>query len=63
MKTGFPDIWDERISKRERVLYPVLLGLAFAFFEIMVGLAMGLPNIHVPFPFTIPVYGSVDIFL
>ena len=62
-KTGFPDIWDERISNRERVLFPVLLGLAFAFFEILVGLVMGLPNIHVPFPFSIPVYVSGGIFL
>jgi len=62
-KTGFPDIWDEHISNRERLLYPVLLGLAFAFVEILVGLAMGLPNIHVPFPFSIPVYVSGGIFL
>ncbi len=62
-KTGFPDIWDERISNRERLLYPVLLGVAFAFVEILVGLAMNLPNIHVPFPFSIPVYVSGGIFL
>ena len=62
-KTGFPDIWDEKISNRERFLYPVILGVFFAFIEIMVGLAMGLPNIHVPFPFSIPVYLSGGIFL
>jgi hypothetical protein len=62
-KTGFPDIMDEKISHKERVLYPILLGFAFALIEIMVGLAMDLPNIHVPFPFSIPVYLSGGIFL
>jgi hypothetical protein len=62
-KTGFPDIWDREISNKERFLYPVLLGFAFALVEILVGLAMGLPNIHVPFPFSIPVYASGGIFL
>jgi hypothetical protein len=62
-KTGFPDIWDEKISNKERFLYPVLLGIGFALIEILVGLAMGLPDIHVPFPFSIPVYVSGGIFL
>ncbi len=62
-KTGFPDIWDKEISNRERFLYPIILGLAFALIEILVGLAMNLPNIHVPFPFSIPVYFSGGIFL
>jgi hypothetical protein len=62
-KTGFPDIWDEKISSKERFLYPVFLGFAFALIEIMVGLAMNLPNIHVTFPFSIPVYLSGGIFL
>jgi hypothetical protein len=63
VKTGFPDIWDEKISNKERFLYPVILGLAFALVEILVGLAMSLPNIHVAFPFSIPVYYSGGIFL
>jgi hypothetical protein len=62
-KSGFPEIWDEKISNKERFLYPVLLGFAFALIEILVGLAMDLPNIHVPFPFSIPVYVSGGIFL
>ena len=62
-KTGFPDILDEKISNKERFFYPALLGFAFAIIEILVGLAMGLPNIHVPFPFSIPVYLSGGIFL
>jgi hypothetical protein len=62
-KTGFPDIRDEKVSNKERFLYPVLLGVGFALVEILVGLAMGLPNIHVPFPFSIPVYLSGGIFL
>ncbi|WP_440954493.1 hypothetical protein ACSAZK_12800 [Methanosarcina sp. Mfa9] len=62
-KTGFPDIMDKKISNKERFLYPVLLGIAFAIIEILVGLAMTLPNIHVPFPYSIPVYVSGGIFL
>jgi hypothetical protein len=62
-KTGFPDIWDEKISNKERFVYPVLLGVAFALIEILVGLAMDLPNIHVPLPFSLPVYVSGGIFL
>ncbi len=62
-KTGFPEIWDETISNKERFLYPVLLGVGFALVEILIGLAMGLPDIHVPFPFSLPVYASGGIFL
>jgi hypothetical protein len=28
-RTGFPAAWDPRISNRERLLYPILVGLAF----------------------------------
>ena len=28
-RTGFPAAWDTRISSRERLLYPILVGLAF----------------------------------
>lgn len=28
-RTGFPAAWDARISNRERVLYPIVVGLAF----------------------------------
>lgn len=44
-------------------MYPILLGFSFALIEIMVGLAMDLPNIHVSFPFSLPVYVSGGIFL
>jgi len=62
-QTGFPDILDDRISNKERVLYPALLGFAFAIIEIRVSLAIHLPNIHVAFPLTIPVYLTGGIFL
>ena len=35
-KTGFPDIWDEKVSNIQRFLYPVLLGFGFAIIEILV---------------------------
>jgi hypothetical protein len=28
-RTGFPSAWDPRISNRDRLLYPILVGLAF----------------------------------
>lgn len=62
-KCGFPEIWDANISNKERFWYPVLLGIGFALVEIVVGLAMGLPDIHVPFPLSLPVYLSGGIFL
>jgi hypothetical protein len=29
-RTGFPEAWDRRVSNRERLLFPVLTGLAFS---------------------------------
>lgn len=29
LRTGFPEAWDVRISNRQRVLYPMVVGLAF----------------------------------
>lgn len=62
-QTGFPEIWDDRISNKERFLYPALLGFALVIIEILVSLAMHLPDIHVAFPLSIPVYLTDGIFL
>jgi hypothetical protein len=62
-KAGFPEIWDKDITNKQRLFIPILLGIGFSIIEILVGLALQLPNIHVQFPFSIPVYLSGGIFL
>ncbi|WP_418790494.1 hypothetical protein [Phosphitispora sp. TUW77] len=61
-RTGFPDIWEEGISTKQRFIIPVFTGLAFAAVEIIIGIIMQMPkNMHVDFPLSIPVYLSVGI--
>jgi len=55
-KVGIPDMGDKNIPNRQRFVIPVLFGIGIAVIEIGVGIAMKLPNIHVPFPFSVPVY-------
>ena len=63
-KTGFPEIWDINISNKWRFLVPGLLGLLVAVVEIIISLEQKLPkDIHVPFPYSIPVYLTGGIFL
>ncbi|MEL4305713.1 hypothetical protein [Methanococcoides sp. LMO-2] len=62
-KAGFPEIWDQKIPNKQRIVIPILLGIGFSIIEILVGLVLQLPNIHVQFPFSIPVYVSGGIFL
>ncbi|WP_445476290.1 hypothetical protein ACT9XH_06200 [Methanococcoides methylutens] len=62
-KAGFPNIWDKNITNKQRIAIPIALGIGFSIIEILVGLALQLPNIHVEFPFSIPVYLSGGIFL
>ncbi|AKB84521.1 hypothetical protein [Methanococcoides methylutens] len=62
-KAGFPEIWDQKIPNKQRIVIPILLGIGFSIIEILVGLALQLPNIHVKFPLSIPVYVSGGIFL
>ncbi|WP_048129578.1 MULTISPECIES: hypothetical protein [unclassified Methanosarcina] len=46
----FDTVWN-----KERFLYPTLFGFVFAIIDILVSMAMHLSNIHVAFPFAIPV--------
>jgi hypothetical protein len=62
-KAGFPEILDKDVSNKQRVLIPIALGITFSIIEIFVGIVLRLPNIHVQFPFSIPVYLSGGIFL
>ncbi|WP_135607280.1 hypothetical protein [Methanococcoides methylutens] len=62
-KAGFPEIWDKSITNKQRFTIPIALGVSFSIIEILFGLALQLPNIHVGFPYSIPVYLSGGIFL
>jgi hypothetical protein len=62
-KTGFPDIWDIRISNRQRFVIPLLTGLGFGILNIIIAYVMQLDVPMVAFPFSIPVYMSVGILM
>ena len=63
-RVDFPQIWDEGVSNKQRLLLPALLGLAVAAIEIVISLLQHLPkDIHVPLPCSIPVYLTGGIFL
>lgn len=56
-RTGFPDIWDKRVSNRQRFLIPVLFGLGFAGIQIvLVSFVLNLDIPMVKYPLSIPVY-------
>ncbi len=40
-KTGFPSAWDERLSTRQRLWIPIVIGLAYAVFEVVFDLLTG----------------------
>jgi hypothetical protein len=56
-RTGFPDMWDRRISSKQRFVIPILFGLGFAVIQIiLVALVLHLDIPMVNFPLSIPVY-------
>jgi hypothetical protein len=56
-RTGFPDMWDKKISNKQRFLIPVLFGLGFAVIQIiLVASVLSLDIPMVKFPLSIPVY-------
>lgn len=69
-KTGFPDIWDSRISNRQRFLIPAAIGLVYGGITVLVELIGARthplqvsPDVHVKFPLSIPFYAYGAIFL
>ena len=55
-RTGFPDMWDKKISNKQRFLIPVLFGLGFAVIQIiLVASVLSLDIPMVKFPLSIPV--------
>ena len=42
-RAGFPDLWDERVSNRQRFMLPIVVGIAFGIGQvILVSLTLGL---------------------
>lgn len=71
-RTGFADIWDERVSNYQRFLIPCIVGLTYGLVTV-VPLLIGASNrvhplatgsdVHVKFPLSIPYYTYGAIFL
>ena len=64
--TGLRKLWDANVGIKQKILYPVvaglLLGSLHSGYDMLTGAAseiaahMGLEDIHIDFPFSIPVY-------
>lgn len=60
-RTGFPEIWDSRISNKQRLLIPSLLGLGAGIVLVLIERVQPLGEVNVPFPVSIPFYVSGSI--
>jgi hypothetical protein len=64
--TGFPEMWDPKVSQRNRFVLPAILGVSFGFLEIEAARLTGLedlavkwlqiPFFHMRFPASLMVY-------
>ncbi len=63
---GFPTIWERGIRNKHRFGIPLLAGTVFFAVQLPISLALKIPNIHIPFPHSLPVYmmfaGLLEIF-
>lgn len=55
-RASIPDIYNNDISNKNRIIIPFIAGLLFTLLEIGSSLALEFPNIHIPFPSSIPAY-------
>jgi len=63
-RVGFPDLWDERVSNRQRFIIPMVVGIVFGIGQvILVSLVLGLEIPMVAFPLSVPVYLSGGILM
>jgi hypothetical protein len=67
--TGFPKIWDENVTNRQRFLIPVVAGIIYGLLTVMPLLFNQInrdalsDDIHVKFPFSVLFYTYSAIFL
>jgi hypothetical protein len=64
-KAGLPDFWQNDIAQKDRILYPVLIGMVFGLLDILVFQVMlypepytELPPFLQPFPYSVFLYFS-----
>jgi hypothetical protein len=61
-RVGFPDLWDKKVSNRQRFTIPILVGIGFAIVEVGMDALSILPEtLTSEFPLSIPVYLSGGI--
>ena len=62
-RTGVPDLLDEKVSNRQRFIYPALIGPGLALVMIITDLVIRLPaNLNVAWPYSVPFYLQGAIF-
>ena len=54
-RTGFPEIWDAKVSNRQRFLIPILVGLVYGLVTVIKDLPAPSP-VHLKLPLSIPFY-------
>ena len=61
-RAGFPDLWTQEVSEKQRFLIPALVGLGMGMVIIVLDLIQPLGEIHAPFPASLAVYGFAALF-
>lgn len=54
-RTGFPELWDAKVSNRQRFLIPVVIGLVYGVVTVIIDLRNPSP-VHLKLPLSIPFY-------
>ncbi len=54
-RTGFPEIWDAKVSNRQRFLIPAVIGLVYGAVTVIIDLRNPSP-VHLKLPLSIPFY-------
>ena len=54
-RTGFPELWDTKVSNRQRFLIPALIGLVYGVVTVIIDLQNPSP-VHLKLPLSIPFY-------
>ena len=54
-RTGFPELWDTKVSNRQRFLIPAVIGLVYGVVTVIIDLQNPSP-VHLKLPLSIPFY-------